>query len=45
VIGDAQAEIDAGIVEEFRRDRQRVERRRDLRLAVGVERQDAALFD
>ena len=31
--------------EQFRRDHQRIERGIDLRILVGVERQDAALFD
>ena len=41
-----EAEILAGLGrEQFRRDHQRVERRIDLRILIGVERQDAALLD
>ena len=41
-----EAEIVAGLGrEQFRRDHQRVERGIDLRVLVGVERQDAALLD
>ena len=41
-----QAEIMAGFRREhFRRDHQRIERRIDLRILVGIERQDAALLD
>ena len=41
-----EAEIVAGLRrEQFRRDHQRVERGIDLRILVGVERQDAALLD
>ena len=41
-----EAEIVTGLRrEQFRRDHQRVERRIDLRILVGVERENAALFD
>ena len=41
-----QAEILAGFRhEQFRRDHQRIERRIDLRVLIGVERQNAALLD